>query len=82
LKTTIEISDALLRRARALAARDGETLRALVEQGLQRIIAERARARPGYKLPDASVGGKGVDPGFAGAPWDRLRDAIYEGRGA
>jgi hypothetical protein len=34
MKTTVEISDSLLREARKLARREGTTLRALVEQGL------------------------------------------------
>ena len=82
MKTTIEISDALLPRARALAARDGETLRSLVEQGLQKVLTERSRRAPRYRLVDASVDGDGPDPAFAGAAWERLRDAAYEGRGA
>jgi hypothetical protein len=82
MKTTIEIADALLRRARAVAARDGDTLRALVEQGLQKVLAERSRRAPGFRLADARVGGRGLDPAFGDATWERLREVIYEGRGA
>ena len=82
MKTTIEISDALLRRARSIADRDGETLRSLVEQGLQKVITERSRRPRAFKLVDASVGGDGIDPAFAGGSWERIRDAAYEGRGA
>jgi len=38
MKTTVEISDSLLREARRLAAREGVTLRALVERGLHPIL--------------------------------------------
>ena len=38
MKTTIEISDPLLRRARRMAEREGVTLRALVERGLSRVV--------------------------------------------
>src|SRR5215218_5709383 len=40
MKTTLDISDPLLREARKVAARQGTTLRALVELGLRRILAE------------------------------------------
>jgi hypothetical protein len=40
MKTTIEISDPLTREARELAEREGVTLRALVERGLNRVIGE------------------------------------------
>jgi Bacterial antitoxin of type II TA system, VapB len=45
MKTTLDISDPLLREARKIATRDRTTLRALVEQGLCKIIAERKSAR-------------------------------------
>jgi hypothetical protein len=43
MKTTVEIADPLLREARKIAARERTTLRALVEQGLRRVVAERTR---------------------------------------
>ena len=81
MKTTIEISDPLLNAARKIAARDGITLRELVEQGLRRVVADKKKKRP-FKLRDASFkGGKGLQPEFAEAGWDEIRRAIYEGRG-
>ena len=53
MKTTIEISDPLLREARKLAAREGVTLRALVERGLRRVVAE-TKPDPAFKLRRAS----------------------------
>jgi hypothetical protein len=82
MKTTLDISDPLLEQVRAIAARDGETLRALVEQGLRQVVAERAvKAKP-FKLRDCSVGGEGLQPEFQNAPWEKWRDLIYEGRGS
>jgi hypothetical protein len=52
----------------------------LVEQGLRRIITDRGR-KPAFRLRDASFNGRGLNPEFADAGWDRLRDLIYEGRG-
>jgi hypothetical protein len=80
MKTTLDISDPLLREARKLAAREHTTLRALVEQGLRRIVAEKSR-NPAFRLRDASFDGRGLNAEFADAGWDRLRDLIYEGRG-
>jgi hypothetical protein len=81
MKTTLEISDPLLREARKLAARERTTLRALVEQGLRRVVTERQR-RPVFRLRKASFKGRGLRPEFQDAAWERVRDLAYEGRGA
>jgi Arc/MetJ family transcription regulator len=80
-KTTIDISDSLLAEAKEVAAREGTTLRALVESGLRAAIDRRTR-RERFRLRDASVDGDGLQPEFRDAGWDRIRDAAYEGRGA
>jgi hypothetical protein len=80
MKTTIEISDPLLREARKLAAREGVTLRALVERGLHRVVAETKQAAP-FKLRRASFNGRGRQAELHDAAWERLRDLTYEGRG-
>lgn len=80
MKTTLDISDPLLEQAKAIAARDGVTLRSLVERGLQAVLADREFAKP-YRLRDASVAGKGLSTELANADWPAIRDAIYEGRG-
>ncbi len=80
MKTTVEIPDSLLEAARKLASREGTTVRALVEEGLRRIVAERKRARV-FRLRKATFKGDGLQPHVAGAPWERIRDMAYEGRG-
>ena len=52
MKMTLDIADPLLREAEQLAARDGTTLRALVEQGLRQVVAERAPRLTAFKLRD------------------------------
>jgi len=81
MKTTIEISDPLLREARKLAQREGVTLRALVERGLHRVVTETKPGAP-FKLRRMSFKGKGLQADLRGASWGRLRDLAYEGRGA
>jgi hypothetical protein len=81
MKTTVEISDPLLREVRKLATRQGVTLRTLIERGLHRVIADTRSGAP-FKLRRASFKGDGLRPEFRDAPWDRLRDAAYEDHGA
>jgi len=80
MKTTIEISDSLLKQARKLAQREGVTLRALVERGLHRVISETRVATP-FKLRSATFGGEGLQTAFRDTPWEGVRDEIYKGRG-
>ena len=80
MKTTVDISDNLLEEAKKLAAREGTSVRALIEQGLRQIIA--ARKRPGvFRLRKATFKGQGLQPGVSTATWDQIRDMAYEGRG-
>ena len=81
MKTTVEISDALLREVRELAAREGVTLRTLVERGLHRIVAETKDSAP-FKLRRASFKGRGRQAEISQASWDSVRDLIYKDRGA
>jgi len=80
MKTTIEISDSLLRDARRLAVQEGVTLRALVERGLHRIITETPQRRK-FKLRRATFKGNGLNEEFLDATWERVRDGAYQGRG-
>lgn len=81
MKTTIELPDELIRQARRVAQQEGATLRALVEEGLQRSLeARRQVARRQLDFP--SYGGSGLTEEFQGAPWSRIRGEIYRERGA
>ena len=81
MKTTIEISDALLEAARQVSRQEKTTVRALVEEGLRKVIAERERS-PGFRLRKATFKGAGLQPQATGASWEQIRGLIYEGRGA
>ncbi len=80
MKTTIEISDALAKEAKAVAARERTTLRALIEAGLRQLLRGRRR-RESFQLRDASFRGRGLQPGFRDADWQRIREAAYEEHG-
>ena len=54
VKTTIEVHDELLKRAKRHAKETGQTLRAVVEEGL-RLVMDKPPPT-GYKLPDLRVG--------------------------
>jgi hypothetical protein len=81
MKTTLEISDPLLREARRVAARRNTTLRALVEQGLRQVVAEKKKDQP-FRLRDASVPGNGLHPDIVGKTWSEILDLVYEDRGS
>ena len=58
MKTTIDLTDALFATAKQHAQQRQTTLRALVEEGLRRVLSEaQAGAPAAFKLADASVQG-------------------------
>lgn len=77
MKTTIEIADALLAEAKQVALDEQTTIRALVEEGLRRVLDER-RVRAPFQLRDGSYrgGGRGLRPEYEGN-WDKMLEAIY-----
>ncbi len=81
MKTTVSISEPLLRAAKKLAAEERTTLRALIEEGLRRVLQGRQQRGP-FRLRRASFRGKGLQPGVHEGSFDWIRDQIYEGRGA
>ena len=76
MKTTIDIHDELLARAKLHARKTGRPLRAVVEEGLRHILSvPPSSAR--YRLPDLSVGDpNGRDP-LEAYSWQDLRETIY-----
>jgi hypothetical protein len=80
IKTTVEISDALLAEAKTVAAREETTVKALIEQGLRQVISQRRRRRA-FRMRKATFRGQGLSAEAKGLGWDRLRELAYEGRG-
>ncbi|MFO7964318.1 MAG: hypothetical protein R6U50_10390 [Desulfobacterales bacterium] len=80
MKTTINIPDSLMEAAKAIAARDNITLKALFEEGLRKVIAQRKRSGQ-FKLKKATFKGQGLQPDVVGASWVRIRELSYEDRG-
>ncbi|MEO8808702.1 MAG: type II toxin-antitoxin system VapB family antitoxin [Rhodanobacter sp.] len=74
MKTTIEINDALLKRARSVSRRDGTTLRALVEQGLQQILSAPPASQPAQVETLVFDGPAGLTETFADASWSRIKE--------
>lgn len=80
MKTTVEISDALLDAAKRTAAERGTTLRSLVEEGLRHVLEEH-HPSINFALRDASVGGRGLQEGVGEGNWEQIVAIAYEGRG-
>ncbi|MDJ0952636.1 MAG: DUF2191 domain-containing protein [Acidimicrobiia bacterium] len=78
MKTTVEIADELLKRAKQAALDRETTLRDLIERGLRRELDEPERE---FRLRDASVGGAGTQPGIDEGDWRTIAELAYEGRG-
>ena len=73
MKTTIEIADDLLARARQEGRREQKTLREIVDEALRQRLS--TRARPAFRLRRHSFTGQG--PTVAEGHWETVRDLIY-----
>lgn len=80
MRTSVEISDALMDKARIEARRRSTTMRALIEEGLRSVLDRQHEGL--FKLEDASFKGKagyapGVDDDTIG---ERIRLVLQAGR--
>ena len=75
---TIDIADSLLTEANQAAAREGTTLRALVEAGLRQVLREQRASSAPFALRRASCKGIGLRTELQGQPWEHVRSLAYE----
>ena len=78
MKTTVDIPDELLERARAVAHRHKITIKILTEEGLRLAIERREEQKP-VSIEPHVVTGKGPPPDGS---WQHLRDVLYGEEGA
>lgn len=64
----------MLREAKLIAAREGTTLKALVEEGLRHVLEERARQKSGFRLRDCRYGSGGGVSGIDVNDWMSMKD--------
>ena len=76
MKTTLEIQDELLLRAKRRAKKTGRTLRSVVEEGLRAALADEP-VKNTYRLPDMRVGDPDAEYPLDKYSWEELRDIIY-----
>ena len=81
MKTTVEMPDSLLRQAKQIAVKERTTVKALIEQGLRIVVADRKR-RSGFTLRKAAFRGDGLVSGRSLQDWSAIRELVYAERGA
>ena len=80
MKTTLDIENELLARAKRHARRTGRPLNTVVEEGLRQVLPNETTGTP-FKLHDRSVGDRGAPDPLESYSWQDLRETIYGGPG-
>ena len=76
MKTTIDIADELLARAKRQAQREHKTLKEIVEDALRRQMASTP-VQKGFKYRPHIVNGTGLQPGLVEGDWGAIRGLSY-----
>ena len=74
MKTTIDIADPILRRAKRVAGEEGVTLRELAEEGLELALQKRA-SRKAKEFRLVTFGDPKGEP--VSLDWEALRGLVY-----
>lgn len=81
MRTTVDLSDALFKRAKTLANKKKATLRQLVEEGLCLLFEREEQSGSVYKMEDCSFGEDGLVDGSRELDWSLIGEEIFKGRG-
>lgn len=76
MKTTVDIADDLLLRAKQEAKSSQTTLRSLIEEGLREVLG-RSNRNADRRIAPVTFRGNGLQPAFRGKEWGAIRDAVY-----
>jgi hypothetical protein len=63
MRTTVRLDDNLLRQVKQLAAEEGMTLTAVLQQALRELLARRRQRHAPDRLPLPTFRGTGLQPG-------------------
>ena len=77
MKTTIDIADDLLNRAKRQAQREKKTLKQVIEEALRRQLAAETRKKS-FKYRPHNFEGKGLQAGIEEGDWEKIRGLIYK----
>ena len=75
MKTTVEIADDLLARAKRQARKERTTLRALIDDALRARLGRGGSSA--FRLRRHAVKGSGLQAGIGEGRWEDVRDLIY-----
>ena len=77
MKTTIDIHNELLVRAKRYAKDNRRSLRSVVEEGLRRVLSASPTASR-YRMPDCSQGDPSDEDPLVAYTWQDLSEMIYD----
>jgi hypothetical protein len=79
MRTSIDIPDRLIRRAKKLARQRGITFRQLVLDGLRAVVGPVTKSAA-YRMQDRSFGKGGLVEGLVWSDSERIDALVYGGR--
>lgn len=81
MKTTVELNDVLISQLKQQAREKNTTMRELMEAAIRIYLDHQNASKGAYRFRNHSFKGNGVCNGFEEGAWEKIRSAIYEGRG-
>ena len=81
MKTTVELSDALLSELKQRAREQNSSMKELMEAALRFYLDRRQEQKRAFEFRNHPFKGNGVCEGVEEGSWEQIRSTIYEGRG-